>query len=908
MKLKLFRSTEILSSRSFIARLVLGLILLNLTVLGLAVWSLHQSRLQYEESASVATQNLARLIEHDLSASVRMIDLALLAVKSEAERQMLAGGLKGPALNAFIRQQIERQPDLDGLRVTNAQGVIIHGTAVVTGAGASLGDREYFLRLRNDPKADLVISKPILGRTSGKWVIVLARRLQRPDGSFAGMVYGTIALTHFTKVFSSLQVGPGGSLSLFDDDFRLVARQPEPAGLANSVGTRFGSPQLQALVKSGQSEGVFKGRSVVDNVERIASYRKIPGTQFNIVIGLASHDYLAEWRNEVGKTIARGTAFVLMTVLLSWLLNRAWKNQASAVAALREVNRTLDVEKQLNQTIVQSSPLAIYTRDRNGRVTAWNLAAEKLFGWRADEIVGKPLLSVPPGKEKETEALRQKVLRGENIIQMEVQRQKRDGTLFDLSTTLAPLRDGHGEINGYLAIATDITERKASEKQIEFLAYRDVLTGLPNRLLLHDRFEHAVGFAERSGTKLALLFLDLDNFKTINDSLGHAVGDLLLKEIARRLGDCVRDTDTISRQGGDEFLIVLPDLRGADAITPVLLKIRERLQAPFELDGHELTTSASVGVAIYPDDGLDFDTLLKKADTAMYRAKDGGRNSYRFFDEQMNVEAVEHLHLKNGLRRAIERAEFVLHYQPQIDLSTGSIVGAEALLRWNHPEFGMIPPARFIPVAEDSGLIVPIGEWVISEACRQGVAWRAAGLPPLVMAVNLSAVQFKRGDVEQTVTQALKSSGFDPQLLELELTESILIHNTDNVLATVQRLKLLGVKLSIDDFGTGYSSLSYLKRFDVDKLKIDQSFIRDLGTDPDDAAIILAIIQMARSLNLKTIAEGVETAEMLSQLQQFKCDEAQGYYFARPMPAQVFADFVVAHSARQPAPNGEWAK
>jgi predicted signal transduction protein with EAL and GGDEF domain len=385
------------------------------------------------------------------------------------------------------------------------------------------------------------------------------------------------------------------------------------------------------------------------------------------------------------------------------------------------------------------------------------------------------------------------------------------------------------------------------------------------------------------------------------------VGDALLKEIAARLGECVRDTDTISRQGGDEFLIVLPDLRGDDAITRVLLKIRERLQVPFELDGHELTTSASIGIAIYPDDGRDFDTLLKKADTAMYRAKDAGRNGYRFFDEQMNVEAVEHLTMKSGLRRAVERDEFVLHYQPQIDLRTGAVVGAEALLRWNHPELGMIPPARFIPVAEDSGLIVPIGEWVIREACRQAVAWQADGLPPLVMAVNLSAVQFKRGDVEQTVKQALSSTGFDPHWLELELTESILIQNTEQVLASVQRLKLLGVKLSIDDFGTGYSSLSYLKRFAVDKLKIDQSFIRDLATDPDDAAIIRAIIQMARSLNLKTIAEGVETPGMLEQLRLFSCDEAQGYYFARPMPAQAFADFLADRVVRQDEQNGEWS-
>ena len=434
--------------------------------------------------------------------------------------------------------------------------------------------------------------------------------------------------------------------------------------------------------------------------------------------------------------------------------------------------------------------------------------------------------------------------------------------------------------------------RRVAEHQMEFLAHHDTLTGLPNRLLVQDRFEQAKAYADRAKLKVALLFLDLDNFKTINDSLGHTVGDALLKQIASRLGECVRDTDTISRQGGDEFLIVLPDLHDADAIAPVLAKIMEHLQQPFHAEGHELSTSVSIGIAIYPDDGSDFDTLLKKADMAMYRAKDAGGNTYSFFDEQMNVEAVENLAMRNGLKRAVARGEFVLHYQPQINLSDGVVVGAEALIRWNHPEFGMIPPARFIPVAEESGLIVPIGEWVMREACRQAMVWKQAGLPRLTMAVNLSAVQFTRGDLELAVINALEESGFDPNHLELELTESILIHNTESVLATVKRLKLLGVKLSIDDFGTGYSSLSYLKRFAVDKLKIDQSFIRDLATDPDDAAIIRAIIQMAHGLNLTTIAEGVENAGMLEQLRIFHCDEAQGYHFARPMPAQEFERFL----------------
>lgn len=450
----------------------------------------------------------------------------------------------------------------------------------------------------------------------------------------------------------------------------------------------------------------------------------------------------------------------------------------------------------------------------------------------------------------------------------------------------------NGQFCGYRGIGSDITERKITEEQIEFLAYHDPLTGLPNRVLLEDRLAQAMAHASRSQTHLALLFLDLDNFKQINDSLGHATGDALLKQVALRLGECIRESDTLSRQGGDEFVILLNELQDPDASLAALTKIVSKLQDPFPVDGNELSTSVSIGVTIYPEDGTDFDTLRKKADMAMYRAKEAGRNTYRFFDEAMNSEAIEHLVIRNGLRRALERDELVLHYQPQIDLASGQIMGAEALLRWRHPELGLVAPGRFIHIAEDSGMIVPIGEWVLNKACQQAMAWQRAGLPRLLMAVNLSAVQFRRGNVEQDVTHALQHSGLDPALLELELTESILIQNVEQVLATVKALKRLGVKLSIDDFGTGYSSLSYLKRFDIDKLKIDQSFIRDLATDPDDAAIVHAIVQMAHSLNLKAIAEGVEHAAMLPQLRDFGCDEAQGYYFARPMPADEFERYL----------------
>ena len=455
-----------------------------------------------------------------------------------------------------------------------------------------------------------------------------------------------------------------------------------------------------------------------------------------------------------------------------------------------------------------------------------------------------------------------------------------------------PTFDDHGRFQGYRGIGSDISDKKAVEQQIEYMAYHDPLTGLPNRRLVQDRFFQATAQANRSGTKVALAFLDLDSFKRINDTLGHDVGDALLKDIGKRLQACIRDTDTLSRQGGDEFLLVLTGLEQVDDSAQVLIKIMDLLQEPIRVADNELSTSASMGVAIYPDDGSNFETLMKKADIAMYRAKDAGRNTYRFYDQAMNVDAVEHLVIRNGLKRALDRGEFLLHFQPQLDLRSGRVTGAEALIRWNHPELGMVSPARFIPVAEESGLIVPIGKWVLQEACLQAMKWHQAGFHDLTVAVNLSAIQFKRGDLEQSVLFALEKSGMDPRHLELELTESILIQNVESVLASVKRLKATGIKISIDDFGTGYSSLSYLKRFDIDKLKIDQSFVRDLTSDPDDAGIVRAIIQMAQNLKLQTIAEGVETQEILDELRGYGCDEAQGYHFARPMPGDALLAFL----------------
>ncbi|MBI3432621.1 MAG: EAL domain-containing protein [Hydrogenophilales bacterium] len=435
-------------------------------------------------------------------------------------------------------------------------------------------------------------------------------------------------------------------------------------------------------------------------------------------------------------------------------------------------------------------------------------------------------------------------------------------------------------------------EHAVAKERLAFLAQFDPLTHLPNRLLLRDRFEQAALAAESENATMALLYLDLDNFKQINDSLGHEVGDKVLVAAVERLHQCIRATDTLSRLIGDEFVVLLAGLRDSTEIAGVANSIHDAFAEPIIVDGNALNLSFSVGISLFPADGEDFDTLLKCADAAVESAKAAGRNTYRFFTQEMNADLQAQMRLTGELNRAVRQHEFRLHFQPQIDIRTGRITGVEALVRWQHPVEGMIPPARFIPLAEHSGHIVQIGEWVLNEACRQARHWMDHGLPPLVVAVNLSAVQFKRGNVLEMVSSALTDSGLSASCLELELTESILLQNVDATMETLRGLKALGAKLSIDDFGTGYSSLSYLKQLDVDKLKIDQSFVRDVQADGDGASIVKAIIQLGHILQLEVIAEGVETEAQLAFLRASDCDAAQGYLFSRPVPAEVLVQLI----------------
>ena len=876
------------SSKRFLLRLVAIVAVLNAIVIALALLALHKSRVRYQERALTAATTIAVFQERDLESTIEQVDLVLQTIADEVLEAGSAPG--GQTLDAFILRQGARLPALHGLRITNARGDVIHGLGMVKGARANLADRPYFTQLAHDPRAGIVISRPLVSRVSGEWEIVLARRLDGRDGQFDGVVYATIPLQYFIDKFASIDLGAHGVIALRDAQLGVIARWPAIQSMVRDVGSRTIAPPIRDAVAAGASSGTFSGQAGSDGVERTMAFRRIGALPLIIVVGLGKADYLADWNAEVMRATALASLFAFVTFVFTLTIHRSWRRREADVDALA-------LQERKFRTLLDSSPDGLVIADTSGVIALVNRNAERMFGYVADELVGQPMRLLLPARFAGFSLAAAPAAggdAGDTAGPRDLWAVTKGGLEFPVGISVSSIATEQGGL--FAAAIRDMTERHASARHIEFLAHHDALTGLPNRAVMEARFQQAVAQAGRSGTRVALMFLDLDSFKTVNDSLGHPVGDELLKGVALRLARFARASDIVSRQGGDEFLIVCTGLASDTDVGLAAERLMQEFKAPFAVEGHEIATSLSAGIALYPQDGADFSTLLKKADIAMYQAKAAGRNAYRLFGDHMHVEALGRHRIRNALHQAIERGEFTLHFQPQVDLRSGQVVGAEALLRWNHPELGAVPPVDFIPVAEESGLIVPIGEWVLMEACRQAVDWQAPGRPALSVAVNISAVQFARGDLEDTVRRALASSGLAPELLELELTESILIRNVDSVLATVMRLKRLGVMLSIDDFGTGYSSLTYLRRFAVDKLKIDQSFIRDLVADAESGAIVLAIVQMACSLNLVTVAEGIEDDGVLAHLRAIGCDQGQGYGIARPMPSHALLEFLEARA------------
>ena len=567
------------------------------------------------------------------------------------------------------------------------------------------------------------------------------------------------------------------------------------------------------------------------------------------------------------------------------------------IYAREALRRQAEKELRLAAKVFESNREGVIITDARQRILSVNRAFTEVTGYLAEEVIGLTPAILSSGQQEAAFYSRMwDNLQEKGYWQGEIWNRRRNGEIYPELLSISAVTDEKKQPTHYIGVFSDITDSKQDQQRLEFLAHHDALTGLPNRVLLRDRVEVAAINAKRNHRNAALVFLDLDNFKAVNDSLGHPIGDKLLVSLVERISQCLRESDTLSRLGGDEFVAVLSEIREAEDAAIVARKILAAVETPIVVEGHSLNMTFSIGIAIFPEDGDDFDSLLRNADTAMYHAKKAGKRTYRFFEDDMNAGAMEKLQLQSSLFHAAERGELHLVYQPQVDIASNRIIGAEALLRWTSPEHGVVSPGRFIPIAEESGFILSIGDWVLEEACRQIRQWLDASLPPIVVAVNISGLQFKQGKLVDRVTGLLDTYAIPPACLELEITESTMVQNDDTVLNAVTELKKLGVLLSIDDFGTGYSNLSYLRQFNADKLKIDQSFVRVMGDGNDESALVQTIIQMARNLKLTTIAEGVETEMQLNQLTAMGCEEIQGYLFSKPLAPAAFADRLIQNT------------
>ena len=677
-------------------------------------------------------------------------------------------------------------------------------------------------------------------------------------------------------------------LAFADGDF---SPEPETAGLPAWLFHDYATPIEHTFSVAGQPW------HIVVTAAPVALTARNNGSLYGLIAGVVGSLLLAAYLQATSMRARR----------IQNLVNQRTAELREANALLVEdiaARKRVEEALQLRQRAIEASANAVILTSAAAPhypVEYVNPAFERITGYQSDEVTGRSLsllwaddLEQPAIKEMQACARERR--EGHAVLRTYT----RNGDLFWSDVYVAPVRDESGEVRNFVVALYDITATKRYQAELEFQANRDTLTGLANRNVLRDRLAQAIAYTHRYGRGLWVLFINLDRFKFVNDTLGHRAGDMLLKKIAGRMQASVRDTDTVARLSADEFVVVLQEReRGEEKLShAVVQRIMDAIAVPAEIEGYEFVVGSSIGIAVSPNDGDDPEMLIKHAGIAMYRAKESGRNNFQFYTPSMNERALERLRIEGDLRCALDRNEFVVHYQPQVSLASGRVIGVEALIRWNHPALGMVSPVRFIDIAEEMGLIVPIGAWVVRTACEQSMQWQREGFGPVRVAVNLSARQFYQQDLVASIADVLLETGLPPHLLELELTESMMMTDAAQSAEILGRLKALGVHLSIDDFGTGYSSLSYLKRFPIDLLKIDQSFVRDITVDPDDAAIVTSIISLAHSLRLEVIAEGVETEAQLAYLRTHGCDCMQGYYFSRPVPHEEVAQILRHNSVR----------
>jgi diguanylate cyclase (GGDEF)-like protein/PAS domain S-box-containing protein len=841
---------------------------------------------QAEAEARQASHKLVDTYEAQMARSLAGIDQTLNVLKYAVERD-------GPqaALPTLRQHGLLPPPLLFLVAIADSSGKIVASNPHFGPVDVS-GDRCFAVHRTADTGLPYV-SKTFSDAERHEPHLHFTRRINDADGRFAGVAIVDVDPAYFTSAYEHSREGELGLLGLVGDDGIVRALR---------VGEQVTWGQRLAL-------GALDGDRVVeaaepDAVPRYMSLRPLNGFGLSAVAGLARDEQMAAFAQKRRTWLmAAGSGTALLVLVVSFVSAWSWK----AARARRRARRAQETYAAASEASIDAFFVLRTVHGADGAVAdfeieAMNTRAEQMTGLSKDRVRGRRLCELLPVYRRNGifDAVAEVAGHGQ-VHQAEWQAQMPPVHGRWLHRQVVPVE------GGVVAIVRDITERKLAEERIVHMAHHDELTGLPNRTLLRTRLTEAIAAAEPRGERLALAFVDLDGFKLINDSLGHNAGDELLGVVASRMRACLRRGDTLARFGGDEFVLLLPGV-GAEpqSIAPVLEKLRQAVGDPAQAAGQTVQVSCSIGVAVYPRDGKDASTLMMNADAAMYRAKDGGRNTWEFYTPEMNARGEEDLVLLDGLRQSIEATlagragGFSLAYQPKVDLRSGRIFGVEALLRWRHPDHGDVPPQRFIKLAEDSGLIVPIGAWVLSTACRQNRAWRSAGLAPISVSVNVSPRQFEESRLVERVGQALAESGLPSDALELEVTESLIMRDLGRSVAKMRELEGMGVSLSIDDFGTGYSSLSALKSFPISRLKIDKSFVSELADNPDDQAIALAVISLGHKLHLRVIAEGVETEEQRAFLRAHDCDEMQGYLFSRPVAPERIAELLARSGAAAP--------
>jgi diguanylate cyclase (GGDEF)-like protein/PAS domain S-box-containing protein len=723
--------------------------------------------------------------------------------------------------------------------------------------------------------------------------MVFSRRLNTPSGGFDGIVTVAVDPSYFTSSYDRVRLGESGVIGLVgqDGEFR-VRRSADVVTMGQSVDYQ----QVTGWQQGKYAAGVLMTNSW-DKQRRYTTAHPLHGIPLAVLVGLSETEQLGTFaqhrRNYLWQASVASALLLAVFAVLTVLAIKLGKSETQR----RQLQETYHAASE-------ASVEAFYVLDAiedDGHVVDFvmrdtNRRGLSLLGAGKDELIGKRLLELTP--EAANNGLLHDLIR---VVETGRTHEKEWHNHQSALRAEWLYREVVPVEGGVVAILRDISERKQLEIKVQYQATHDTLTGLANRHLLNDRLHTAIANASRQRYSVWVVFVDLDRFKLVNDTLGHKAGDHVLMVIAERLLATVRESDTVSRLGGDEFMLVLPGADERALSASLLQRIMDVVALPVEVDDKEFFLGCSLGVAVYPQDGETSAELIERADIAMYQAKESGRNNVQFFTQEMNQRLQERLQIEGALRLAIERQEFVLHYQPKVDLRTGLIVGAEALIRWQHPDMGMISPAKFIGLAEETGLIVPIGNWALREACSQTMALIAAGLPPVKIAVNLSARQFREPDLTQTIADTLRETNLPAELLEIELTEGMVMTDVNHVIGVLHELKALGLTLAIDDFGTGYSNLSYLHKFPIDVLKVDQSFVRDISSADDQALIVQSVISLAHSLKLRAIAEGVETEEQISYLRRHCCDEMQGYYFSKPLPSAAFTTLLESGKTLPPA-------